>query len=128
VSPGDNPRELLGIAARLLEDEAAANSGFFVAATDTVEHLLVKEGVDGRPASWRNQNACKHTGAGTATAERSIWGQVLGTDFIEAGPDDMPANKESLVAATGHEDLLRAREGVDLRLFITRRVEAPKLR
>jgi hypothetical protein len=33
-----------------LEGEAAANSGFFVAATDTVEHLLVKEGVDGRRA------------------------------------------------------------------------------
>ena len=31
--------------------------------------------------SGRNQNACKHTAAGTATAERSIWGQVLGTDL-----------------------------------------------
>jgi hypothetical protein len=63
--------------------------------------------------SGRNQNACKHTAAGTATAERSIWGQVLGTDFIEARPDDVPVNKESLVAATGHEDLLRATEEVD---------------
>jgi hypothetical protein len=33
-----------------LEDEAAANRRFFVAATDTVEHLRMKEEVDGRPA------------------------------------------------------------------------------
>jgi hypothetical protein len=33
-----------------LEDKVAANRGLFVAATDTVEHLLVKEGVDGRSA------------------------------------------------------------------------------
>jgi hypothetical protein len=63
------------------EDEAAANSGFFVAATDTVEHLLVKEGVDGRPASGKNQNACKHTGAGTellsARSGDRFWGQTL---------------------------------------------------
>jgi hypothetical protein len=36
--------------------------------------------------SGRNQNACKHTAAGMATAERSIWGQVLGTDFSRRVP------------------------------------------
>jgi hypothetical protein len=36
--------------------------------------------------SGRNQNACKHSAAGTATAERSIWGQVLGTDLSRHVP------------------------------------------
>ena len=36
--------------------------------------------------SGRNQNACKHAAAGTATAERSIWGQVLGTDLSRRVP------------------------------------------
>jgi hypothetical protein len=31
--------------------------------------------------SGRNQNVCGHSAAGTATAERSIWGQVLGRDL-----------------------------------------------
>ena len=64
--------------------------------------------------SRRNQNACKHRDAGTATAERSIWGQVLGTDLSRRIPMTCRLNKESLVAATGHEDLLRAREGVEV--------------
>jgi hypothetical protein len=49
----------------------------------------------------RNQNACKHTAAGTATAERSIWGQVLGTDLSRHVPMTcLLIRKESLVAAT----------------------------
>jgi hypothetical protein len=58
--------------------------------------------------SGRDQNACKHPAAGTGTVERSIWGQVSGTDLSKRVPDDVPSNKESLVAGTGHEDLLRA--------------------
>jgi hypothetical protein len=65
--------------------------------------------------SGRNQNACKHSAAGTATAERSIWGQVLGTDLSRPVPMTCLLIRR-LVAATGHEDLLRAREGVEVNL------------
>ena len=60
----------------------------------------------------RNQNACKHSAAGTDTAERLIWGQVFGTDLSRRVPMTCLLSKESLVAVACHEDLLRAREGV----------------
>jgi DNA-binding transcriptional regulator YdaS (Cro superfamily) len=31
--------------------------------------------------SGKSENTCKHGARGTATAERSIWGQVLRTDL-----------------------------------------------
>jgi hypothetical protein len=46
--------------------EAAAKGGFFVAATDIVEHLLAREGVDGRRGRPQTKNTCKEGALGTA--------------------------------------------------------------
>jgi hypothetical protein len=63
--------------------------GFSVAAADTVKHLLVRDGLDSRRDSGRGQNTCKHSSPGTATAERSIRGQVVGTDAVPGAPTNI---------------------------------------
>jgi hypothetical protein len=47
--------------------EPPANGRFFVAESDTVEHLLVKEGLDGRWGNAGRQNTCKRSTSGTPT-------------------------------------------------------------
>jgi len=60
-----------------LKDEVAANAEFLVAVPDTVEHLLTKEGIDGRGDSRKRFKSCIHGHPETATAGALD----LGTDF-----------------------------------------------
>jgi hypothetical protein len=84
-----------------LEDEAAANRGFFVAATDTIEHLLVEEGgVDGCPAQREKSKRLQTQRCRNGNCGALDLGTGFGDRFIQARPDDVPINKESLVAAT----------------------------
>ncbi len=79
---------------------------------------LVRRGSMVVRQSGRSQNACKTPPLPerqllSARSGDRFWGQIY-----PGGPDGVPINKESLVAPNGHDDLLRAREGIDGRVLI----------
>src|SRR5437763_827433 len=62
------------------ESRSRCKRRFFVADQDTVDHLLDKEGIEGRGGSTTRRDAGNHQQfLGAPTALRS-WGQVLGTN------------------------------------------------
>jgi hypothetical protein len=67
--------------------EVAAKDGFSVAMTDTADHLLCKEGIDGM-AGVENSESCWKSRCWLARASAcESWGQVLGTNHGRFEPN-----------------------------------------